>query len=53
MPKPISVWSTEDKHWLLPMYFVLSIAWSLELYAFPLPVFFTVDLTYFPQGYTS
>ncbi|KIM40373.1 hypothetical protein M413DRAFT_178223 [Hebeloma cylindrosporum] len=31
IPRPINLWSTEDKHWLLPMYFILSIAWSLEL----------------------
>ncbi|KAF8963619.1 hypothetical protein BDZ97DRAFT_984668 [Flammula alnicola] len=31
MPRPLSAWAPEDKEWLLPLYFVLSTGWSLEL----------------------
>ncbi|KAG6840044.1 hypothetical protein C0991_009417, partial [Blastosporella zonata] len=29
-PRPFSLWSTSNRHWVLPLYFILSIAWSLE-----------------------
>ncbi|KAG6816707.1 hypothetical protein H0H87_003682 [Tephrocybe sp. NHM501043] len=29
-PVPFSMWSTPNRHWVLPLYFVLSVAWSLE-----------------------
>jgi len=31
MPKPLTFWVPDHRRWLLPLYFVLSIAWSLEL----------------------
>ncbi|EEB86973.1 hypothetical protein MPER_15889, partial [Moniliophthora perniciosa FA553] len=31
IPKPFSMWSANNKRWLLPLYFVLSAAWALEL----------------------
>ncbi|KAF8806620.1 hypothetical protein BYT27DRAFT_7233972 [Phlegmacium glaucopus] len=31
IPHPLTYWAPNNKHWLLPLYFVLSIAWSLEL----------------------
>ncbi|KAF5361762.1 hypothetical protein D9756_002514 [Leucocoprinus leucothites] len=31
IPKPLSLWGHKNRHWLLPLYFLLSIAWSLEL----------------------
>ncbi|KJA28099.1 hypothetical protein HYPSUDRAFT_97301, partial [Hypholoma sublateritium FD-334 SS-4] len=30
-PRPLELWATGDRHWLLPLYFVLSTGWSLEL----------------------
>ncbi|KAG6809632.1 hypothetical protein H0H92_015476 [Tricholoma furcatifolium] len=29
-PLPFSMWSTPSRRWVLPLYFVLSVAWSLE-----------------------
>ncbi|KAJ3567348.1 hypothetical protein NP233_g6419 [Leucocoprinus birnbaumii] len=31
IPKPLELWEQGNRHWLLPLYFLLSIAWSLEL----------------------
>ncbi|KAF9453515.1 hypothetical protein P691DRAFT_658159 [Macrolepiota fuliginosa MF-IS2] len=31
IPKPFARWKPENRHWLLPLYFILSTAWSLEL----------------------
>ncbi|KAJ3495433.1 hypothetical protein NLJ89_g10622 [Agrocybe chaxingu] len=31
IPRPLVLWDPDHKRWLLPLYFVLSIAWSLEL----------------------
>ncbi|KAJ7188995.1 hypothetical protein C8R46DRAFT_1056360 [Mycena filopes] len=31
MPRPFGEWQADHLHWILPLYFVLSIAWSLEL----------------------
>ncbi|KAG5640874.1 hypothetical protein DXG03_006760 [Asterophora parasitica] len=30
IPRPFSLWDPANRAWLLPLYFVLSIAWSLE-----------------------
>ncbi|KAF9012604.1 hypothetical protein BDQ17DRAFT_1344242 [Cyathus striatus] len=30
-PRPFDEWDADNRHWLLPLYFILSIAWSLEL----------------------
>lgn len=34
IPRPFSLWRPQNKSWLLPLYFLLSIGWSLELYGF-------------------
>ncbi|PPQ72203.1 hypothetical protein CVT25_006597 [Psilocybe cyanescens] len=31
VPRPLALWAPHHRHWLLPLYFVLSIAWSLEI----------------------
>ncbi|KDR75588.1 hypothetical protein GALMADRAFT_248075 [Galerina marginata CBS 339.88] len=31
VPRPMSLWDTRHRHRLLPLYFVLSVGWSLEL----------------------
>jgi len=31
MPRPYTFWQQNHLHWILPLYFVLSIAWALEL----------------------
>ncbi|KAF8911566.1 hypothetical protein CPB84DRAFT_1671675 [Gymnopilus junonius] len=30
-PRPLQLWALQDRHWLLPLYFILSCGWSLEL----------------------
>ncbi|KAF5375521.1 hypothetical protein D9615_009208 [Tricholomella constricta] len=32
IPRPFSLWDPANRRWVLPLYFVLSIAWSLEQY---------------------
>jgi len=32
IPRPFSLWQPQNRAWLLPLYFLLSIGWSLELY---------------------
>lgn len=32
IPRPFSLWQPQNRAWLLPLYFILSIGWSLELY---------------------
>ena len=34
IPRPLIFWTPNNKNWLLPLYFILSVAWSLELYDF-------------------
>ena len=34
IPRPLIFWAPNNKNLLLPLYFILSIAWSLELYDF-------------------
>jgi len=31
MPRPFAVWHKDHLKWIIPLYFILSIAWSLEL----------------------
>lgn len=31
IPQPFILWSPNNRHWLLPLFFVFSMAWSLEL----------------------
>jgi len=31
MPKPASFWKDTHRHWLLPLYFIFSSAWALEI----------------------
>ncbi|EIN06437.1 hypothetical protein PUNSTDRAFT_105437 [Punctularia strigosozonata HHB-11173 SS5] len=31
MPKPVMLWDDHDRAWVLPLYFILSIAWALEI----------------------
>ncbi|TFK44980.1 hypothetical protein BDQ12DRAFT_673903 [Crucibulum laeve] len=31
IPRPFMLWNPRNKSWLLPLYFVLSVGWSLEL----------------------
>ncbi|KAJ7125397.1 hypothetical protein C8R44DRAFT_840424 [Mycena epipterygia] len=31
MPRPFAVWQKDHLRWVIPLYFILSIAWSLEL----------------------
>ncbi|KAF5321267.1 hypothetical protein D9619_001616 [Psilocybe cf. subviscida] len=31
IPRPFALWVHNDRHWLLPLYFILSAGWSLEL----------------------
>ncbi|TFK25709.1 hypothetical protein FA15DRAFT_668226 [Coprinopsis marcescibilis] len=31
VPRPMSEWSPHNRRWLLPLFFTLSVAWSLEL----------------------
>ncbi|KAJ7799965.1 hypothetical protein B0H14DRAFT_1698626 [Mycena olivaceomarginata] len=31
MPRPFAVWQKDHLEWIIPLYFILSIAWSLEL----------------------
>ncbi|KAF4614593.1 hypothetical protein D9613_003309 [Agrocybe pediades] len=31
IPKPLALWPAKDRHWLLVLYFILSIGWSLEI----------------------
>ncbi|KAF8058689.1 hypothetical protein FPV67DRAFT_1785750 [Lyophyllum atratum] len=30
MPRPFILWDSSNRNWILPLYFVISIAWSLE-----------------------
>uniref|UniRef100_A0A0W0EX15 Transmembrane protein n=1 Tax=Moniliophthora roreri TaxID=221103 RepID=A0A0W0EX15_MONRR len=45
IPRPFSMWSAINKRWLLPLYFVLSAAWALELSVNPTPYQLRPSLT--------